>query len=382
MRHLLGLPKVAVGIKPVFQDPKWLLSSDICLLLARRLGQSPEVIAEDFLKKLPSSSQGQWQRIAGYLTFLFSNESHLVADYHSVCCPPQKINIVVPGRDRRHLAPSYLRLVSLALLEGLWAIRRQLPVEVMIAEESFTEQLRRGDIAGALDRVVLLSSCQQLTKEETTSYVLERLTLDPTSTYSLFLSPGEVDPNLFKKGAQILLFDELVSVTIPERSWMADVDALPTNFSYLSQIKDGAYSLLLHLASNSRGVDIEWGAPAFHERKNFCWLLRSLLLRFESLKSKYLRDRVTPTSAIENHFEGPDGFILRFLPLFFERAVSHGEVIPLISSATTACMCLSLALNRAEFRIGLEKGDLKAISHLSALEPLTMILNKLFFDVD
>ncbi len=378
----LGHPQVSIGIKPVFQGQQWLLSSDICLLIARRIGQNPEIIADDFLKRLPSSSQGEWQRISGYIVFTISNQSTLIADYEDLYSNPQKVNILVPGRDRRQTVSGYLRLVSLALLQAVWATRRGVPVDIIIAEESFTEQLRTSNIVEILDRVASLSLYQELAKEETTSYVLERLTHDTCSLYTVFLSPGEIDPTLFKQGGQILNFDEQVSVIIPERGWMADIDALPASFSYLNQIQDGAYSLLLHLASSSRGVDIEWGAPVFQERKNLSWLLRTLLARYEYLSDHYSSRGMEPISITKNQYEGNQGFIARFLPLFFERAVYRGEVAPLITSATTACMGLSLALNGADFRIGLENDDLSSISRLLALDPLMNLLNKLFFHVD
>jgi hypothetical protein len=382
VRQHLKLPSVEAAIKPVFHDQQWLLSTDICIILARRLAQSPEVIANSFLEHLGAVSEGGWQRVAGYLVLQVSKELELIADYQSAYEGPEKVRIIVPGRAKGHSVPSYLRLTALALLEGIWAHRRQVSIDLIIADQSFTEQLRLGQITSILDQVVLLSSSQQLAKDQITNLSLDQLRCDPTSRYSFFLLPGEIDPSFFKKGAAILPFDEKVSVTIPERGWVADVDALPESFSYLDKIQDAAYSLLLHLASDSRGVDIEWSAPTFQERKNLCWLLKTVLTRFENLSKMYLDSKAVDPLALKEPFEGHYGFILRYLPLFFERAIYHGEVMQLVAAAGEACNYLSSTLNRADFRIGLEKGADRALSQLAALKPLGGILDRLFFHVD
>ena len=363
-----GWPPVTCRFAPVVHQEQWVCTSDIGILLARRLSRAPEQIVATIVSGLHKRSLPGVSALGGYLALRPLRYTLPSFEHIRQKVPQQserRLVIVVPDREYRYNISSMVRLAALGLAQARLAVRMGIPVDLSIGSQKIENLGTDEGCCVNLERIHRECFLIVRPQQENTKLLLERLDAQTSDFYSFFLPPDNVDTRLFVDGARSIDFDCRVAVTIPERVWFAGVDAIPNGLDVSSVAH--SIALLYHLTGDSRGIDIEWECYRLKERKNLIWVIDTITRRLDILSRSIPNEPFMAPFVLPESIPESVRFILHYLELFHERAARYGAVSNLIEAMRTICDYVSRELNRPEQRMALAQGDRTVSQHYQML---------------
>lgn len=332
-------------LKPMMEGGRCFLSSDVCIRIARRRSEDPSGLARELLKRIQPGPGEHWVQHAGYLNITVSGEG--ISEVKAPCPEVRHTLLYVPLRPAGVSPAALVRLAAPAVLQAWMLTKRDMPVSLRIGDQAIGRE-GAGSLAGMLHTVIEQSCIERSPTVDMRSVVLGLWRQHRSGTCCFSLFPGDVEHTLWRDGGKDPGFDEQVTVFIPERGWLADIDSIQDAWSGLKRDERSVLALLLHLCSSSRGVDIEWRVADFAERKNLLWCLESTRSRLSVFSESMSAGGVPPGPSV---LPAETGFLCRFIEVYFLRALIDGEVVEWAAAVALLLENISCLLNDPGLRI-------------------------------
>lgn len=362
-------------LKPMIEGEKRFLSSDICIRMARRRGQDPAVLARELLASIEPVAGETWVQHAGYLNITIARYDSERLEAPMGGDDLRNVTIFIASKPASASQEAMLRLSAPAVLQGWLLAKNRRKVKVILGNQVL-EPGRFATLPDFWEAILNFAGTERGVGISVHDQVLDVWRQHRTSQCCFSLFPGDVEHTLWREGGREPGFDERVSVFIPDRGWLADIDRYPGSSVIFRDRSQDCLSLILHLCSGSRGVDIEWQSPRFFERKNMLWYLASTHQRLINLLSAVPRG---DSGVVEISPE--IGFLIRFQPEFYLWALRAGEVVQWVTATGTLLERISALLNDPSMRIEARTGELPLARLCPLLEDATSKIYS-FFHVD
>ncbi len=359
--------------KPISENGRRFLSSDICIRIARRRGIEPAQLALNALAKIRKEDGELWSQHAGYINVGGEFESCIEA----VEKQSAPVAVYLPARPKQVSVEGMLRLSARAIIQ-CWLAR----------ESACSVTLNFGDRARVISRTDSLYElfyeahefCARVrgADQRVDEQVLSFYTSHQDADCAFLLCPGDVDHHLWKRGGALPGFDEQAHVHIADRGWIGNLDRAPQSLEFLQLDAQRTPALLMHLGSALRGVEIEWQMPCYSEQNNLPWKLSSLRERLNNVAAQALP---VQSDELSGYIGAETAFFIRYLKVFHQGSARWGEIPEFISALNGILNQTSLLLNDPKLRIEQATGN----GRMSAIyATLSKVLGQIssFFYVD
>lgn len=370
IKAIVGDPARAL-LRPLIDKDRSFLSSDVCIRIARRRGIEPSQLANEILKKVSAAHEESWTQHAGYLNII--GKWSPCAEVITPSTDP--VFVYISPRQSSEAIESYVRLAARGLLQCLLACGSACCVTLQIGGEQIHVQ-SVGEAPRLFERVLGAARMPRSESDRIDEEILTNFEAQGEAACTFYLFPGDIDHQLMKRGGNLPGFDERAHVHIAERGWLLGLDSLPETFSYLRNDPYLTLSLLLHLSSADRGVDVDWKIPCFSERNNLLWKISSILERLQ-----FVAAGIDPAEAgeLQKHIEPEISFIVRYLDAFHQAAAWEGETEEFIYVLHALSDAGYRLLNDANLRIALATGDLDVGRIFAQLSPTFDRISSFFY---
>ena len=328
MQQLWPGIECAVRLTPLLDLTRADLSSDCCMLLARRLRERPEWAAARLIEALPAEFPGSCHCDHDFLNIRLSS---LGEAWPCLAPPAGRLAIVLPPAPDCSSPAQYLRLLGAAAVQAMCA--HAIGAEYVLylgalpaagGAEALCLQGLYSEAAAAWNRQGRRGS-QPLAEE--LSAVIER---EAGALKTVWLTPSSLHKRDFNGLYHSMINGRRdVLLKCPERGWLAGAEelwGLAPQFPAWSEQRLAALSL--YLCGNAVDSDFDPFVAEMAESANLLWFLSSAGRRVAQAAGAQAVNNKAGTPDPTGLPDGLRMLTLRafLLPYFFERAACFGEV--------------------------------------------------------